>query len=89
MAEPTLGHRLLEVVLYGAGIGITMRAFTIFWRELSNIEISAREGGAVTGAIIGLVVTAGMQKGHYVAIGIATILVVGYFIGKVIMKQIK
>jgi hypothetical protein len=79
--------RLLLVVLYAAGVGIAMRVFTILWRNFFNIEVTAREGGAVAGAIVGLLVIWGIGKGPHVAIPLAAILVAAYFVGKLIMKQ--
>jgi len=80
--------RLIQIVFYAIAVGISIRVFALAWRYFWNIEIGLREGGVLAGGTMALLVVWGIERGPLVATLIAAIVIVGYFIGKVVQKYI-
>ena len=87
MDETLFLKRIGQVILYAIAIGISIRLVALAFRRFLGIDISAREGGALAGAIIAFVAVGALDIGHYVASGIAALLIVGYFAGKLICEK--
>lgn len=81
-------NRLVEIVVYAIAVGISVRALATTWRYFWKIEIGWGESSALAGAVIGFLVVWGIDRGPRVAGVSATIIIVGYFIVKLVKKYI-
>lgn len=80
--------RLGQVVIYAVAVGIGIKVFAAAWRHFWNIETGLREGGALAGATIALLVIWGIEKGPRVASVSAGLIIAGYFLVKLLKKYI-
>jgi hypothetical protein len=80
--------KLFYVVLYAVAVGISIKILAIVWRYLWNIETGPRESGALAGAVIVLLAAWGIARGPRVASISAALIILGYFLLKLIKKYI-
>lgn len=78
--------RFIQIGMSAIAIGISIRIFVVVWRHFWSIEVGARESGALAGAAIVFFIIWGMKRGPGVAGLSAELIVVGYFLVKLIKK---
>ena len=86
MMENFTLERMMLVVVYAIGLGVSIKAVALTCRYFWNIKTSPREGGLLVGALLAYMVVFGIHRGPLVASTISALVIVGYFFIKLLKK---
>jgi len=72
----------LRLVILSAVVGILIRFLAWLWNRLWEIRIGGREGGALAGATLALLIIAGLVDSPSIGAFVGGLVIVGYFLVK-------
>ena len=82
-----LAKTLFALAAYATAVGILVAILRTVWRRIWGIEVRPVESGLLVGAIMGFLAGFGFARGHWFAATSAGLIVIGYFIAKIVAHK--
>lgn len=80
-------ERFLFVIVYAIAIGVLIKTLAWIVRRVCKVETRPKEAALLAGAVIGFLVAFGFALGHLYSVIVTALILVGYFVSKIVARK--